>query len=511
MVADNITKLFTSWNVPSGYLGHSKVTYNKSNLFVLGSSFEEVSRAALITGCNAMQTPFSYLGLPIDCNMANVKSWDPIVDKFSKRLSKWKSSMLSIGGRATLISSVLGSIGTYYLSLFPMPITVSKKLESIRLHFFWGSDDSSKRIPLISWNLVLASKGNGGLGIGSLYSFNQALIQKWRWRFFNNPHSLWVRLLTSIHGDIDDAASFYNHVGSQGVWGRIVGSINTMHEKGFIPHSFLKRRVNNGASTKFWYETWVNNSPLQHQYPRLFRLALNKECSIRDCWNNGWSLEWSRPISSGTNANNIAALYSQLANYSLNDSEDVWSWSIGKSSFTVKTTREHIDQRYLPNDGMETRWNRFLPKKINIFIWRVLRDRLPTRWNLSRKGIDVDSLSCPFLMLWNLETIQHSMWFCSLATTVWHRIFVWLHISPPNLSNLQDLYSWIDDLHISSSRKIILETICDVVLWTLWNFRNETIFGSTPPKRCILIDKILDFSYSWYSTRNKLSSVTWNN
>ncbi|GJW76393.1 RNA-directed DNA polymerase, eukaryota [Tanacetum coccineum] len=161
---------FLSWNVSIGYLA-SKLTI--TNLISLVLEF-----LSLITGCNAMQTPFSYLGLPIDCNMANVKSWDPIVDKFSKRLSKWKSSMLSIGGRDTLISSVLGSIGTYYLSLFSMPITVSKKLESIRSHFFWGSDDSSKRITWISWNLVLASKGNGGLGIGSLYSLNQALIQK---------------------------------------------------------------------------------------------------------------------------------------------------------------------------------------------------------------------------------------------------------------------------------------------------------------------------------------------
>ena len=74
-----------------------------------------------------MRTPFSYLGLPIDCNMALVKSWEPIIDKFSKRLSKWKASLLSIGGRSTLISSVLGAIGTYYFSLFPMPITVNKK------------------------------------------------------------------------------------------------------------------------------------------------------------------------------------------------------------------------------------------------------------------------------------------------------------------------------------------------------------------------------------------------
>ncbi|GKE88028.1 RNA-directed DNA polymerase, eukaryota [Tanacetum coccineum] len=316
----------------------------------------------------------------------------------------------------------------------------------------------SKKIPWISWNLVLASKENGGLG----------------------------------------------------VWGRIVGTINSLHDKGIIPHSFLKRRINNGASTRFWHETWINSTPLRQQYPRLFHLALNKNCSIQDCWNNGWSLEWSRSISSGANAFNIANLYNQLANYSLNDSDDDWTWDIGMSTFTVKHTREYIDQSYLPNDGMETRWNRFLPKKINIFIWRSLRDRLPTRWNLSRKGIDIDSLSCPICDT-GIETIHHTLWTCSLATTVWHRIFSWLQIPPPTLADLHDLYSWVDDLHISSSRRIILDTICGVVLWSLWNFRNETIFGTTPPKRCLLIDKIVDFSYSWYSSRNKLSPVTWNN
>nr|GEV68627.1 RNA-directed DNA polymerase, eukaryota [Tanacetum cinerariifolium] len=395
-----------------------------------------------------------YRCLPIDCNMANVKNWDPIVDKFSKRLSKWKSSMLSIGGRATFISSVLGSIGTYYFSLFPIPITVSKKLESIRSHFF-GEVMINLKDPMDFMEFSSSFQRKHGSWYWQPLFFESSPNSEMALAFFNNPNSLWVRLLTYIHGDIDDASSFLNHVGSQGVWGRI-------------------------------------------------------ECLIRDCWNNGWRLEWSRSISSGSNATNIANLYSQLANYSLNDSEDDWSWAIGMSSITVKTTREHIDQRYLPNDGMETRWNRFLPKKINIFIWRALHDRLPTRWNLSRKGIDVDSLPFPVCDA-GIETIQHSLWFCSLATIVWHRIFVWLHITPPMLSNIQDFYSWIDDLHISSSRRTILDTICSVVLWTLWNFRNETTFGTTPPKRCTLIDKIVDFSYSWYSSRNNLYPVTWNN
>ncbi|GJZ74344.1 RNA-directed DNA polymerase, eukaryota [Tanacetum coccineum] len=217
-------------------------------------------------------------------------------------------------------------------------------------------------------------------------------------------------------------------------------------------------------------------------------------CMIRDCWNNGWRLDWCRHISSGTNANQLASLYNQLSDFSLNNSEDTWIWSFGTSTFSVKSTHEHIDHCSLPNGGFETRWNRLLPKKINIFIWRVLRDRLPSRWNLSRKGVDVVSLSCP-VCDGEIETIHHSLWFCSLATNVWNRVLVWLDLPSPNLANIQDLYSWLDDLHISSNRSATFEVICGVVLWSLWNFRNETIFGIVPPKRNFLFDKIVDCSF----------------
>nr|GEV02404.1 RNA-directed DNA polymerase, eukaryota, reverse transcriptase zinc-binding domain protein [Tanacetum cinerariifolium] len=313
------------------------INFHKSNLFGFGVHFDEVTRAALLTGCNAMRSPFTYLGLPIDCNMGLVKSWDPVVDKLTKRLSKWKSSMFSIGGRATLTSSVLGSLGTYYFSLFPVPVTICNSLESIRARFFWGSETSRKKIPWISWNSVIASKHFGGLGIGSLYSLNHALIQKWCWYFVNYPQALWVRLISAIHGKPENAASFFSNTGTSSVWGRIVGSINTMHDKGYIPLSTLARRVNNGISTKFWYDTWVNNSPLRQQYPCLFRLAANKDCTVRDCWNSGWHVIWSRPSNFGSNASRIEDLYNTIGNLSLKDSEDDWLWSIGTRSFSVRS------------------------------------------------------------------------------------------------------------------------------------------------------------------------------
>ncbi|GKF36217.1 hypothetical protein Tco_0112975, partial [Tanacetum coccineum] len=95
----------------------------------------------------------------------------------------------------------------------------------------------------------------------------------------------------------------------------------------------------------------------------LFRLALNKDASVRDCWNNGWHLVWSRNVSNGTNANLLTNLLSLLQNTILNDSDDVWVWYSGNSTFTVKDARGKIDDGFLPDDGLETRWNRFLQKR----------------------------------------------------------------------------------------------------------------------------------------------------
>ncbi|GKE75603.1 hypothetical protein Tco_1537644, partial [Tanacetum coccineum] len=105
----------------------------------------------LIIGCKSQSMPFVYLGLRVGMNMSRLKGWDPILDKFKNRLSKWKASMLSIGGRTTLVSSVLGALGIYYLLLFPMPVNIEKNLEAMRAKFFWGSTVDDKKMQWIEW------------------------------------------------------------------------------------------------------------------------------------------------------------------------------------------------------------------------------------------------------------------------------------------------------------------------------------------------------------------------
>nr|GEV83978.1 RNA-directed DNA polymerase, eukaryota, reverse transcriptase zinc-binding domain protein [Tanacetum cinerariifolium] len=230
---------------------------------------------------------------------------------------------------ATLITSVLGALGTYYFSLFPMPSLVNKKLETLRANFFWGNGVNSHKIHWISWNVALASKEKGGLGFGSLFALNHALILKWRWRFLNNPNALWACLIVVIHGHNTESTSFFSHIKIKGVWSRIVGSINRLHEKNIISLSSMKRHVNNGATTKFWHDVWAGSASFKSLFPRLFHLAVNKDCFVRDNWINGWSFDWVRNIISGPNASQLALLQNTISAFTLNDSEDSWAWTVG--------------------------------------------------------------------------------------------------------------------------------------------------------------------------------------
>lgn len=54
-----------------------------------------------------------------------------VIDKMSARLSDWKSKSISIGGKITLIKAVLGSLPTYYLSLYRAPINAIDSLERV--------------------------------------------------------------------------------------------------------------------------------------------------------------------------------------------------------------------------------------------------------------------------------------------------------------------------------------------------------------------------------------------
>nr|GEW74671.1 hypothetical protein [Tanacetum cinerariifolium] len=334
-----------------------KINIMKRNLLGVGVSRKAVSIAARNIGCLVMSTPFKYLGVMVGGNMSLTKSWDAILGKLKSRLSKWKRNTLSIGGRLTLLKSVLGSTPIYAMSLYKTPKSVLHSMESIRRKFFYEANDDIKKITWISWSKVLAAKDKGGLGVSSLYGLNRALLFKWVWRFLSKDNSLWSRVNYSIHGD-----HFSNAVASHSsLWKSISREIGSIKSQGIDLISHCRMR----------------------SFPRMYTLENSKDCYVADKFNGSLLGSFRRIARGGIEEYQLSQLRLLLEPVILSPFEDRWVWILSNDGgFRVKDVRRLLDDFFLPKSEVATRWVKCVPIKINVFAWRVLLDRLPTRLNL---------------------------------------------------------------------------------------------------------------------------------
>lgn len=87
-----------------------KVNFSKSNLFGLNLDENFLHIASSFLSCCIRKIPFKFLGIFVGANPRKCITWVPMVDAMKKRLSSWSSRHLSVGGRVTLINSVLSSM-----------------------------------------------------------------------------------------------------------------------------------------------------------------------------------------------------------------------------------------------------------------------------------------------------------------------------------------------------------------------------------------------------------------
>ena len=79
---------------------------------------------------------------------------------------------LSKGSKVTLIKSTLANIPTFYLSSFPIPVTVANRIEKIQRDFLWGGLGVEFKYHLVNWSKVCSPISVGGLGIRKMLDFN---------------------------------------------------------------------------------------------------------------------------------------------------------------------------------------------------------------------------------------------------------------------------------------------------------------------------------------------------
>ncbi|XP_071713078.1 uncharacterized protein [Rutidosis leptorrhynchoides] len=387
------------------------------DFFRLGVVDSETISIANSVGARVCSFPTTYLGIPIGSTMKAIAKWDTLCEKFRSKLSSWKASLISAGGRLTLVKAVMGSIA----------------------RFFWGGNNSVKKMAWLKWDKVLAPFDKGGLNVGSLKAFNLALIYKWRWRYLTSPNDMWVTIIKSIHGNCFNVTASSNST----VWSNIVNTCSKCCTDELIPTDIFRMTIGNGRHIRFWLDYWSGNAPLASRFNRLYHLDSAPNDSVANKLVNGvWQIAWVRENLRGRNDQLFNDLLEELGCPVLNDRPDSWSCSISNEGmYTVKDAREYIDRHFLASSPIETIWFKHVPRKVNIFLWRFRLDYLPVRWNLSAKGIDINSVVCPICNN-GVETREHLFFECDLARELWHKIRLWLNCGMPHFDSWYSFISW---------------------------------------------------------------------
>src|SRR3954463_3252564 len=115
----------------------------------------------------------------------------------------WKNRFLNLGGRITLLKSILSSLAIFTMSFYKMPVKVVREFSMLQAKFLWGGVSEKRSIHWVSWKGDTLPYLKVGLNIKDLNDFNLALLNKWSWRIANGGRFLWIEVLKARYGDIN--------------------------------------------------------------------------------------------------------------------------------------------------------------------------------------------------------------------------------------------------------------------------------------------------------------------
>lgn len=167
-------------------------------------------------------------------------------------------------------------------------------------------------------------------------------------------------------------------------------------------------------------------------------LVNDKSCVSNRLALQDWVSSFRRFPRGGIELSQFSELELLVGSIVLSEHIDTWQWSLDVSKgLSVASVRSLIDSHTLDVGSSATLWNKNVPIKINVFLWRLTLNKFPSRMNLDRKGIDLDSLLCPICQE-DVETVNHIFFNCKLAKDLWALLARWWELDIPFCENISE-------------------------------------------------------------------------
>ncbi|KAB1223733.1 hypothetical protein CJ030_MR2G016682 [Morella rubra] len=193
----NIIFTYKGWSGQTINLSKSSISFSKN---VQQSCIDTLSS---LVGIKHSAQPGCYLSLPLIIPRSKRQAFLALKDKMLKRISRWKSKLLSQAGRACLMKSVVSVLSTYFMSNFLLPQQYCWNL--ILSYGSSGGVSSRKNQKLCASCLggSLLAQGFRWFGFRLLFDYNRAHSSKLGWHLCSRKKKFWVQVIHAKYGSPD--------------------------------------------------------------------------------------------------------------------------------------------------------------------------------------------------------------------------------------------------------------------------------------------------------------------
>jgi len=188
---------------------------------------------------------------------------------------------------------------------------------------------------------------------------------------------------------------------------------------------------------KFWDDRWADGQVLKENFSRLYMISQCKDDMVGDLTNWGqsrsggspsWNLGWCRErfVWKKYEEEKILTTISKVHWGTEGQNRKVWAED-DQEVYTVKSGYKVLNKE----DQMQTSkvfkllWNLKIAPSALVHAWRLLLDKLPTRINLVKRGMQLMNMLCP-LCQEGVKTSQHLFGTCKVAQKVWDQCDRWV-------------------------------------------------------------------------------------
>nr|GEX36174.1 RNA-directed DNA polymerase, eukaryota [Tanacetum cinerariifolium] len=236
----------------------------------------------------------------------------------------------------------------------------------------------------------------------------------------------------------------------------------------------------------------------------LYALELNKNIDVASKMTYGnLGYSFRREPRVGVKHARFVSMLEKVEGIMVADTRDRWVWSLeGSGEFFVASVRRLIDDNMFPEVASKTRWIKVIHVKVNVHAWKVMLDCLSTRMNISRRGMEIESILCPMCGE-VVESSRHIFFICRITREIVRKITRWWDVSYSDLSSYEEWLDWLLNLRLSVKHKHFFEGVWYGLWWHIWWFHNKCGFDSQIPLKAAIFDDIVSWSFYWCRYRCK--------